>query len=788
MQTRMTAVVVMVAASLTLACETKTPYTPEEASAFAEGWAPTLEIALLERTEGASVTRELTAVIDAAAAKSEANTQRKEPPYDVFVKEVYAAREYKPAIVLQGKLTPAGEAIWTEVQHVTDHALDPEPYRLADISKAIDALKASSGEHSSADLAATDADKKWVADWLAAQDKKDFDIAAEGAHEAATDALIASGAAARLDPAMKAHEAFGAALAKDSAQLEWMLAHGWTKFSRDVGNRHVRDQFIHKRHDDFYNDPEIRRQNERPPEARGAYTAGVIWRHASQVAKSMRNETAILHRRIRESLANVLTAEKPAEVARAVWPAHPQYAKLLPEYKRYRAIVDAGGWEDVPEKKRLKVGARDSVVKALKKRLQVEGYYPAGDLDTKYDNGLKEAIISYQRTHQMEVTGEPHRTFWRSINVPAKRRLAQIELNIQRWRFTNTAHDVEEAYVYVNIPDFTAELWDKQKREMRFEIVVGNNDLVEDAETGEKERANRTPFPIAAYIDRAIYNPFWNVTPRVRTNEILPEVKQSVELAYERKRLKKIEEEQKYEVLRRALQGGDKSTATPSSDRTFASTNLNAPKVGQPANTPAVVGETPEKPKGLTAASFAAFAANPEEYPYYNAETNEIDVSTTIPGKVPAWYAENNYEVMYPSKSWEYVRMTPGDHNALGRVKVIFPNLHDVYLHDTNAKALFSRDIRAFSHGCMRMSKPLGFAEYLLRRDGQYEALDIPKVLKEGTYLPAFLQRQVPVYVEYHTVRIDDDGRANFLSDIYDIDAQGIVIPKEDAKKKAAAP
>jgi murein L,D-transpeptidase YcbB/YkuD len=177
-----------------------------------------------------------------------------------------------------------------------------------------------------------------------------------------------------------------------------------------------------------------------------------------------------------------------------------------------------------------------------------------------------------------------------------------------------------------------------------------------------------------------------------------------------------------------------------------------------------------------------------DNFPYINPETGKIDVSTTDPDYVPAWYAANNYEVMYPSKSWEYVRMTPGPHNALGFVKVIFPNLYDVYLHDTNAKALFSRPIRAFSHGCMRMSKPLEFAEYLLRREGKFDANNVPGALKTGEYLPIFFDKQIPVYVEYYTVRVDDDGRANFLADIYDYDERGIVTPEPPPTGKAAAP
>lgn len=182
-----------------------------------------------------------------------------------------------------------------------------------------------------------------------------------------------------------------------------------------------------------------------------------------------------------------------------------------------------------------------------------------------------------------------------------------------------------------------------------------------------------------------------------------------------------------------------------------------------------------------------ASASNPfVGKPYYNAETGEIDPSTTDPENIPGWYAANNYEVMHAGKKWEYVRMTPGDHNALGFVKIIFPNLHDVYLHDTNARALFRLDIRAFSHGCMRVKDPLKLAEWLLRRDGLYEKNDVPEALKTGDYLPIFLNRQVPVFVEYYTVRVDEKGRANFLADVYDYDDNARL--PDPVVRKAAAP
>ena len=60
------------------------------------------------------------------------------------------------------------------------------------------------------------------------------------------------------------------------------------------------------------------------------------------------------------------------------------------------------------------------------------------------------------------------------------------------------------------------------------------------------------------------------------------------------------------------------------------------------------------------------------------------------------------------------IRQPPGERNALGNIKFMFPNQYDVYLHDTPSKSLFQRDYRAFSHGCMRVMDPMAFADALL--------------------------------------------------------------------------
>ena len=96
-----------------------------------------------------------------------------------------------------------------------------------------------------------------------------------------------------------------------------------------------------------------------------------------------------------------------------------------------------------------------------------------------------------------------------------------------------------------------------------------------------------------------------------------------------------------------------------------------------------------------------------------------------------------------------------GPDNALGLVKFLFPNRYNVYMHDTPAKSLFNRRVRTFSHGCIRLEKPL---ELLNELGYEYDT-------DKNKWVP--LERQIPVYVEYHTVWVDDDGLVQFRDDIY---------------------
>jgi murein L,D-transpeptidase YcbB/YkuD len=114
------------------------------------------------------------------------------------------------------------------------------------------------------------------------------------------------------------------------------------------------------------------------------------------------------------------------------------------------------------------------------------------------------------------------------------------------------------------------------------------------------------------------------------------------------------------------------------------------------------------------------------------------------------------------------LRQKPGVRNSLGLVKFIFPNEHDVYLHDTPADNLFDRHTRNFSHGCIRVEKPQELAEYVLRDQSTRQR--IQAAMRAGEEKHVSLQEPLPVHILYFTAWVDEAGGLHLEKDIYGYD------------------
>ncbi len=116
-----------------------------------------------------------------------------------------------------------------------------------------------------------------------------------------------------------------------------------------------------------------------------------------------------------------------------------------------------------------------------------------------------------------------------------------------------------------------------------------------------------------------------------------------------------------------------------------------------------------------------------------------------------------------------HVYQPPGGDNVLGVVKFRFPNKHDVYMHDTPTKGLFSNTVRTYSHGCMRVQNPVKLAQVILAEDkkmtsDQVRAMTAPGAPENNQ---VNLTRRIPVHITYFTASVEDDGRLNTFNDVY---------------------
>lgn len=114
------------------------------------------------------------------------------------------------------------------------------------------------------------------------------------------------------------------------------------------------------------------------------------------------------------------------------------------------------------------------------------------------------------------------------------------------------------------------------------------------------------------------------------------------------------------------------------------------------------------------------------------------------------------------------LRQRPGDDNALGLIKFVFPNAHDVYLHSTPARELFLKPRRAFSHGCIRVSDPQALAVHVLKNaDGTWDPQRVAAAMHDGDNVRVALRDPIPVMILYGTAMATEAGPVQFFDDIY---------------------
>ena len=350
----------------------------------------------------------------------------------------------------------------------------------------------------------------------------------------------------------------------------------------------------------------------------------------------------------------------------ALRPGQPGYRALKAMLARLRRVQVEGGWGTVSAGATLHPGDADARVPALRRRLRASGDLtgrsPADS--TLFDESLAEGVRRFQHRHGLEPDGNVGRETLAALDVPVEARIAQVAVNMERWRWL--PNDLGRRHIRVNIADYRVEVWDEGHVALEMRAVVGRE-------------YRETPM-FSATMTYLVLAPYWHVPPRIAALDKLPEIKRN--------------------------------------------------------------------PGYLASMKMTLFDQATNE----PVDPASVDWSDLTGAEFNRLYR---------------IRQDPGPLNALGNVKFMFPNRHNVYLHDTPSRELFARTTRAFSSGCIRIEEPLELADYLLAGDPRWTPERIRSVVAQGGETTVWLSRPVPVHVLYWTAFMDEDGAVDFRPDLY---------------------
>jgi L,D-transpeptidase YcbB len=346
-------------------------------------------------------------------------------------------------------------------------------------------------------------------------------------------------------------------------------------------------------------------------------------------------------------------------------PAQQGYGRLKTALIVYRGHAARGGWPVIPGDGRLEKGMKSERVPVLRSRLKVTGEMPAtvdGASDL-FDEAVEEAVRRFQLSHGLLDDGIIGARTLRALNVPVEKRIRQIELNLERWRWL--PQNLGNPYIMVNIAGYDLEVVENESSVLTMKIVVGTAYQKTPVFSGKM-----------SYIEM---NPYWNVPHSIATEETLAKIQKDPNF--------------------------------------LAKENMKVLAAGQNAE-----------------------AVNPAA----------IDWSAL---------SESNFPYR--------LRQEPGPRNPLGRIKFMFPNKHSVYLHDTSDPQLFRKERREFSHGCIRIEKPIEMASFVMKGSKEWPIEKIKTTLKTKETTVANLPKPIPVHILYFTAWGNGNGTIYFLDDIY---------------------
>jgi L,D-transpeptidase YcbB len=373
------------------------------------------------------------------------------------------------------------------------------------------------------------------------------------------------------------------------------------------------------------------------------------------------------------ALRAALAGDRLPDAALEASPHIAQYERLREALAHYRTLVDHPAWKsplpplppgprNTPPK--LEAGQPYAGVGLLRERLIVLGDLPrAAPAATLYDDTIAAGIRAFQQRHGLAIDGVVGKATLAQLQVPPAARVRQIELMLERLRWTPLMQGPR--MVVINIPEFTLRAYE----------VRGDRIVVRETMKIIVGKALKTRTPLFVEQMRFIeFQPFWNVPPSIARGEVVPRLRRDPGYW----------DREGFEFV----VGGQVVT-----------------------------------------------------------ELSSALLDATIAGRAR-------------------IRQRPGPRNALGDIKFVFPNNDNIYLHHTPAVSLFERERRDFSHGCIRIERPVALALFVLQDRPEWTEERIRTAMSDDDPSTLRLAEPIPVLIAYGTAMVKE-GRVFFYDDIY---------------------
>jgi murein L,D-transpeptidase YcbB/YkuD len=429
----------------------------------------------------------------------------------------------------------------------------------------------------------------------------------------------------------------------------------------------------------------------------------------------------------------IIASDNVGAVLVTVPPQSNEYKRTLAAYRHWVELAkqDPGGGLP-PVARQLKPGDAYAGAERMRALLVMNGDLkddtaatdaPASDMQQKvtakrYESAWAAAVRHFQFHHGLQADGKIGPPTIAAMNVPTAERVHQLSIALERWRWLPDLY--QNAPVFVNLPEFKLRVYSNDPMPP-LELIAKNGD---DAS-----------------------KPVVNDVAVVHASE------------------------------RPAL-------ADMTSDHTTIALEMNVITGKAGIKPPEKKGEQPEDhqtPMLVNLMRYLIFR------PYWSVPI-DITQREVLPGiaKDPDYLTEHNFEIVdRRRKQVEYspkldslllhgklmVRQDAGDDNSLGLVKFMFPNSYSIYLHSTPTVWLFQKTRRDFSHGCVRVEKPLALAAWVLRDRAEWTPDKIDEAMNDGDDNKTVgLKQTIPVTIFYDTAYVEPDGTVDFTRDIYEYD------------------